>query len=102
MNGSVYEWLSSGVSRTEREVISVTWSGQVTFNPACMKQRKVGKVYLKNVSVGKKKKKITKKKEKKIWGQNFDCSLTVLLQGSFLNLYLLFWEIEECCVHCKC
>lgn len=66
MNGSIYAWLSSGVSHIEREVISVTWSGQVTFNPACMMQRKVGKAYLKNVSVGKKKEKNNKKRKKNV------------------------------------
>ena len=64
MNGSVYAWLSSGVSHIEREVISVTWSGHVTFNPVCMMQSKAGKAYLKNVRVGKKKEKITKKRKK--------------------------------------
>ena len=88
MNGSVYAWLSSGVGHIEREVISVTWSGQVTFNPACMMQRKAGKAYLKNVSVGKKKEKNNKKrkkKKKKMWAQNSDCSLTMLSTGFFLK-----------------
>ena len=105
MNGSIYAWLSSGVSHIEREVISVTWSGQVTFNPACMMQRKAGKAYLKNVSVGKKKEKNNKKrkkKKKKCEHRTLTACLPCYLQGSFLNLYLLFWEFEGCCVHCKC